>query len=201
MQKQKRISNSIKISGDDWQESVSFIRHHTENGKTEGVIRNIEIEGSKATITLQPTGIEKTVSCELDASIKANGKSEFEEFVEEQGFKPTEDNLLETMEGNSCDLNVYTNKNTIKFRIAQVDEEETDRSDIIKGNIISLAFGYFLGAIPAINFFILYIMHTEAISFRDENFDYNRKNFYFVTGIATSILFIYGIMVPMILLL
>lgn len=200
MQKQKNRSNRIKISGEDWQDSVSFIRHHTDNGKTEAVIRNIEIEGSTATITLQPNGIEKTVTCEIDSSIKTDQKSSFEKFVEEQGFKPTEDNLLENMEGTQCNLNVYTNNNTIKFRISQTDEERPDRKDVIRDNMASLGFGYLLGALPVINFLILYIMHTEATTFEDKEFEYNRKNFYFITGIATSILFVYGTMLPVLLL-
>lgn len=205
MEKQKRTSNSINISESDWQESVSFIRHHTENGETKGKIKDVQIEGRKASLQIQPTGINRTISCELDASIQADNKSEFEEFIEKQGYEPTEENLLTKLEGSTCQLNVYTNDNnnggstgnSIRFKLPQSEtEDEVKRTDIIKDNVASLGFGYLLGALPIVNLLILYIIHTEALEYEDKESDYDRKSFYFVTGIATSILFVYGLIIP-----
>lgn len=217
MEKQKHKSNRISISESDWQESVSFIRHHTENGETKGKIRNVEIEGSKASVQIQPTGMDKIISCELDASIQADNKSEFEEFVKKQGYEPTESDLLTKLEGSTCQLNVYTNNgdnngnnnsrnrgsdtgNVIRFKLPQSETEEVKRTDLIKDNVASLGFGYLLGLVPAVNFLILYIIHSEALGYEEEEFNYGRKNFYFVTGMATSILFIYGLIIPGLLL-
>lgn len=221
MEKQKRKSNSINISESDWQESVSFIRHHTENGETKGKIKDADIDGRNATIRIQPTGLDRIISCELDASIHAEEKSEFEEFVHEQGYEPTESDLLTKLEGSTCQLNVYTNNgdnsgnnsgnnnsrnrgsdtgNVIRFKLPQSETEEVKRTDLIKDNIASLGFGYLLGVVPAVNFLILYIIHSEALGYEDEEFNYGRKNFYFVTGMATSILFIYGLIIPGLLL-
>jgi hypothetical protein len=199
-QETKRKSNTIETN---WKETVSIVRHQVDNGTMKGTIQNIELNGTDANITVKPQGLQKTITCQLDATIRNKQKSEFERFLITNGYEPTEDTALDCMVGQQCQLYVKTNaENQLLFDIS-VDDLETDDDDQttrdrIKQNAISLSIGYIIGLLPIINLISLYKRNIEAFKkSKQESKTYDNTDIFFFVGMATSILIIYGIAIPL----
>lgn len=202
MQQQKKESNKLQIRDNNWQDTVSFVRHQVEGGKTKGIIQKVELDDSTASVLIRPRSMERSVNCELDATIRTDQTSEFEKFLKSYGYEPTEKDVLTQIEGEECQLNVETTKNNdLKFylpkdKLGSAEEEQTSRKRI-KQNVLSLVFGYITGTIPVANFVILYSKNIEALKPKQQETTYDNTDLFFIVGIATSVLILYGVLIPL----
>lgn len=103
------MSNSSK-SEISWNDKMRIKTNLSEDNKIEAKVEDVEIQDNVALIKLSPLVCDIAVELELDSTFKLHKDSEFELFLKDHGIAPTEDDIVETLEGEEVEIKVEKGK-------------------------------------------------------------------------------------------
>lgn len=147
--KTKQVDKTTDLT---WKELSKLKNYSDDDNKIDAVVEDVDIDDKrkKAEIVFQPMGINHTFSHRLDAKVKPNRMSEFEIFLDNYNYQPTEDNLESNIEGETIDVKFSDNNTYTSVDIIIDEETETDIKDEV-ADISKYGVGFIIGLIPIIN--------------------------------------------------
>lgn len=173
--------NTVEEKQEEVQDEV--VREKTIDIEESGVNFDAEITGFKlengvALFEIRPEDSERTYVSTMEATVDITGKSQFENFVEEQGIEDLDEPFNELPV--PCQVVSKREDDIVKFEIESLEIDGTE-DDTSFEEISNFAFGTVAGLAPVANILLFSVMLSHTVG-KDETTD-------------TDIMFLFGMVV------